>query len=177
MNVNRDDQTRQFLALWTESARRIFAFILTVLPNWNDAEDLLQDTSALLWERFDQYRPGSDFVAWGCRVAYLKVLEFRRSRKKAVCFTDSLTSALSDLAQRESDSLSLRGEALVDCMQKLAQRDHELITLRYTPGATVRSVAAQINKSVDATYKALNRVHDQLFDCVQTTLREEEGNR
>ena len=174
MNGDSDHRTQEFVALWTASARRIFAFVLTLLPSWTDAEDVLQETAALLWERFEQYRPGSDFVAWACRVAYLKVMEHRRSKKRLVCFSDSLVDALGDLVERESASLSARAVALVDCMKRLPPRDYELITFRYAPGATVRSAAAEAHRSVDATYKALNRIHDQLFDCVQQSLREGE---
>jgi RNA polymerase sigma-70 factor (ECF subfamily) len=173
MGDRSDERTREFMSLWTTGARRIFAFILSLLPRWNDAEDVLQETSILLWERFDEYKPGSDFVAWGCRVAYLKVLEYRR-KKNATCFSDALVGTLHDVAQRESASLSNRASALVDCMKLLTPRDREMISLRYEPRASVRTVAAATQRSVDATYKALNRVHDQLFECVQRALHDEE---
>ena len=174
MSDTSEERTREFMPLWTVGARRIFAFILSLLPDWNDAEDVLQETSILLWERFHEYKPGSDFVAWGCRIAYLKVMECRRRKKKATCFSDSLVNVLNDLVQQESASLSNRASALVDCMKLLAPRDRQMVALRYEPGATVRSVAAEMQKSVDATYKALNRVHDQLLECVQKSLHEEE---
>lgn len=174
MNGDSQNRTQEFVALWTTNSRRVFAFVLTLLPSWTDAEDVLQETAALLWLRFDQYQPGSDFVAWASRVAYLKVMEHRRGKKRLVCFSDSLVDTLDDLVCQESASLNNRAVALVDCMKRLPLRDRELIALRYAPGATVKSAAAGANRSVDATYKALNRIHDQLLDCIQQSFREGE---
>jgi len=162
------DSTRDFVALWTRNTRRIFAYVLTLLPHWADAEEVLQETSTLAWERFDQYEPGTNFCAWACRIAYYKVLEHRRRKKRdAVCFSEPLVEVIDKHFEQETRTSERRAEALRECLEKLTPRDRELIQLRYEPDATVKSVAARVDRSVDAIYKALRRIHDALFDCVQ----------
>ncbi len=55
----RDDQrspaSKDFIRLLLANERRIYAFILSMLPDLTDAEDVLQETSLVLWEKLDQY--------------------------------------------------------------------------------------------------------------------------
>ena len=54
------------------------------------------------------------------------------------------------------------------------QQDQELVRLRYEMGATVDSVAAAVERSADAVYKALNRIHYQLLHCIRRKLAQQE---
>src|SRR5438876_114839 len=67
---------KSFLRLFLQNERRIYAYILTLLPRRADAEDVLQEASLVMWDKFDEENPPDDFAAWGCRVAYFKVLDF-----------------------------------------------------------------------------------------------------
>lgn len=42
--------------------------------------------------------------------------------------------------------------------------------LRYEYDATTKSVAERVGRGIDAVYKALNRVHVQLLNCIRRTL-------
>ena len=67
----------EFVRLYTANSRRVYAYILTLLPNRTDAEDVFQDVGTLLWEKFGEFTPGSQFGAWACRIAYFKALKYR----------------------------------------------------------------------------------------------------
>ena len=51
---------------------RLRGFILTLCPNWADAEDIAQEVKLRLWEQFDEYDPARDFGAWACTIAPIK---------------------------------------------------------------------------------------------------------
>jgi RNA polymerase sigma-70 factor (ECF subfamily) len=75
--------------------RRLYAYILTILPNLSDADDVLQDTNAVLLRKRTQFVAGTEFGAWACRVAYFEVLALRRKRQRErshVLFADSPAS-------------------------------------------------------------------------------------
>src|SRR5581483_11860827 len=74
------EKGRQFLRLFVQTERRFYAYILTLLPNRADADDVLQEASLVMWDKFDDRRPPDDFAAWGCRIAYFKVLDFCKKR-------------------------------------------------------------------------------------------------
>src|SRR3954453_5533910 len=78
-------KSRLFLRLFLQNERRLYAYILTLLPRRADAEDVLQETSLVMWDKFDEQAPPTDFAAWGCRIAYFKVLDFfKRSQRSRV---------------------------------------------------------------------------------------------
>src|SRR5215813_12615297 len=70
---------KRLIALMTRHQRQIFSYIYVLVPNRSDAEDLLQETSLVICEKFHEFREGTDFVAWACQIAYWRV---RYSRQK-----------------------------------------------------------------------------------------------
>ena len=51
----------RFLQLFLAHERRIYSYILALVPVWADADDLLQQTSVVLWQKLDQFEPGTNF--------------------------------------------------------------------------------------------------------------------
>jgi len=167
-------RTVQFVDLWTAASRRVYSFILSILPHWADAEEAFQETSRVLWEKFDQFEPGTDFTAWACRIAYYKVLEVRaRRRRGPLAFSDAFVEAVEEELSASAEPLSRRHAAMLGCIEKLKPRDRDLVRRRYRESATTRSVSAELGRSVSAVYKALNRIHEALFDCIERTLARE----
>ena len=84
MSVENDDETVQaFSRLLVANQRRIYGFILTLVHDRAAAEDILQDVSALLWQKFDKFERGTDFAAWGMAVSRLTILNWRRKQKNS----------------------------------------------------------------------------------------------
>jgi RNA polymerase sigma-70 factor (ECF subfamily) len=165
-----------FLAQFLKAERRIFAYILTLLPHRADAEDLLQQVTLIMWEKFDAQAPPEDFAAWGSRIAYFKIRDYRRTlRRSRVIFSDAMLDRVAQsLADRARElRLDERHEAMVRCLEKLHRRDRELLSERFKEGATARSAAERIGLSLDAFYKALARIRRLLDDCVTRTLASE----
>src|SRR4051812_23964504 len=71
-------QVESFLRLWEAHRRRVFHFILALLPAVQDAEDVLQETSIVLWRKFGEFEPGTNFLSWAHKVAHFEVLRHRR---------------------------------------------------------------------------------------------------
>src|SRR4051794_41944074 len=67
---NEADSRKRLMALMTRHQRQIFSYIYVLVPNRPDAEDLLQETSLVICEKFNEFREGTDFVAWACQIAY-----------------------------------------------------------------------------------------------------------
>ncbi|MBN1395121.1 MAG: sigma-70 family RNA polymerase sigma factor [Pirellulales bacterium] len=166
-------KTERFVHDLTENARRIYAYIFSLVPNWADADEIFQETSATIWAKYDEYRPGTGFREWAFRIAYFKVLQFRKAQGKNVLrFSDPVIDAVDRDTQVGGELWARRHRLLGECYQQLRPQDKELIDLRYEPGATTRKVAELVGRSVDAVYKALNRIHEQLLNCIDSKLEE-----
>jgi len=177
MESNHADETesrKRLVALMTKHQRRIFSYIYTLVPIRHDAEDLLQETSLVICEKFDSFKEGTDFVAWACQIAYWRV---RYSRQKfarsKVVFNQDILDAVAQTSGMMVEELDCRHEALAICLQKLHPRDRELVLVRYEPGCGVKEAARQCGRSMDAAYKALNRLRKLLHDCVTHQLATE----
>jgi len=164
------------MLLMTQHQRRIFGYIYTLVPFRHDAEDILQETSLVICEKFDQFKPGTDFAAWACQIAYWEV---RRARQKfarsKVLFNQEVVDAIAETAAELAPGMSARREALAKCLEKLHPRDRELLMTRYEPGSGVEQAAKRSGRSLEAAYKALARLRKLLLDCVSLQLSMEEA--
>jgi RNA polymerase sigma-70 factor (ECF subfamily) len=175
-NTPSPDKRKLFLTLFLKNERRLYAYVLTLLPHRADADDVLQEASLVMWDKFDERQPPVDFVAWGCRIAYFKVLDFfKKSQRSRVCFSQVMLERVAETAVEQAATLQLdaRREALADCIAKLKTPDRDLLIRRFAEGATTQSTADQLGRSVEAVYKALSKIRQGLFDCVTRTLAQE----
>jgi len=158
--------------------RRLYQYIHLLLPRQQDAEDAMQNTLLVLWKKFDQFEQGTSFYAWASRTAYLEVLNFRRRNKRLVNVLDDgvFEQISADVAARE-DLLEARRDAMLDCADKLPPLDRELLNLRYAPGATVKDVALRLGRPANSVSKSLGRIRQSLWDCINETLADEEGEK
>src|SRR5207247_7083812 len=114
--------------------RRVYAYILTLLPHRADADDALQEASLAMWDKFDTRNPPADFLAWARRVAYYKVLDvYKRASRGRVRFSQAMLERVAETAAEQADTLQLddRREALAGCVEKLPPRDRDLLARRF----------------------------------------------
>jgi RNA polymerase sigma-70 factor (ECF subfamily) len=162
---------KQLMLLMTQHQRRIFSYIYALVPDRHAAEDILQETSLVICEKFGQFKPGTDFVAWACQVAYWEV---RRARQKfarsKVIFDQDVVEAVAQTASELSEETDERHAALAHCLERLHPRDRELVLTRYEPGGGVEAAAQRSGRSLEAAYKALGRIRKLLADCVSNRI-------
>ncbi len=168
------DRVSGFLRLHARHESRVHAFILSLLPNWSDAEEVLQETVTVLWSKFDEFRPGTSYFAWACQVARYEVSRYlRRQHRDRLAFNDSILDAVTQTTSAMDDELAVRQQALATCYEKLAEKDRNLVTLRYREGLKADGIAARVGRSIHAIYKAMKRIRRVLYDCVTDRLAKE----
>ena len=70
-HLDADPRTADFMRLVMQHDRQWKAYVVSLVPNWADADDILQDTKLELWERFAEYDPAGDFGAWARKIISL----------------------------------------------------------------------------------------------------------
>ena len=63
--MNEQERHNLFSELLTRHQSELYGYIFAVVRNWEDADDLYQSVCLVLWSKFDSFRPGSSFFAWG----------------------------------------------------------------------------------------------------------------
>jgi RNA polymerase sigma-70 factor, ECF subfamily len=168
---NDADAAGRFAALFDEHGRAIYGHIRTLVPNAFDADEVFQETSVTLWQKFDQYRLDTDFRAWACRIAYYKVLKLRdRQIRSPRLFSPQFLDLVSEEMVVMSDVLNARTEALTLCRDKLNQRDRDLLERFHREGARAKDVARHVGRNIHYVYRSIRRIHDVLMGCIKQAL-------
>lgn len=164
----------RFVQLFAQHQRSIHAYIYSLVPSRVDADDVMQETSLVLWRKWGEFDPNRDFIRWACGIAFNEVLKLRRKVATNRCYlNEELLEQLAAEVIRQSDELERRQVALLRCLDKLGTRDRELIGRRYLAKTTARQVADDLDRPASTVYKALARIRNALFDCVERTLAQE----
>ncbi len=138
-----ETRVEEFVRLLTGNERYLKSYILSLVPNLADAEQIAQETSLKLWEQFGRYDPcEGDFSAWARSIAHYQVLTFRKKLcRERIVFSSEVVEMLADRAAVRASELAGRQEALIDCLQKLPDHARELIRLYYVLGMKLREAA------------------------------------
>ncbi len=171
----------EFVALLTAAQRRLYAFICTLVVDRSDADEVLQETNLTLWQQIERFEPGTDFLAWACRVAHFKVLKLRDSRQRQrVQLDDAVIELLATEAieeqrlhgQLQAERYEQRRLALVACLEELSERNRSALTLHYQGGLSLAAIGVQFGRTANAVAQLLHRIRSILRGCVERRLAE-----
>ena len=123
----------QFTRFWTEVQPIVAGYINAVVPDFQEAEDLLQDVAVILLRKFSEYDAQRPFLAWAIGIAKREVLMARRSLcpESLLCYQADLLDRISQVYEDLAPELEDRSRALRECLQTIKGRASELLRLRY----------------------------------------------
>jgi RNA polymerase sigma-70 factor, ECF subfamily len=167
-----DARRAEFAQALLRHQTEIFGFIYSIVRNFDDADDLFQQTSLVLWRKYDQFDASRSFVAWACGVARFEVANFVRDRERhRLYFSDELNEILIDAHEaREREALEEYRAALSFCVKKLRERDQELLHACYGGSFAIREVARNWGRSIQSIHNSLSRIRRALHECVERAL-------
>ena len=175
-----DSEYEEFVTLLTRHQRQIWTFLNALLPAASDADDVMQETSLVLWRKWQEFEKGSDFPRWARSVARLEALRFaRQGRSKSVQLSESVLETVADAVEEIQDELSHaddRRAALLSCIDKLAPTERQAIEARYLQGRPTREIAEASGRPLQTVYSLLARARAQLIRCVQRSMAAAEAN-
>jgi len=153
--------------------RRLLQYIQAMVPGVADAEEILQETNVVIWQKLEQFEPGTDFLAWALRIAYFNAMEHRRrAARSAPSLSPEVMEQLASTASAEDAGLERRREALAECRDKLTRSDRSLLDRCYAPDAQVTDVAAVLGRQATSVYRTLRRIREQLAECIDHAMAE-----
>jgi RNA polymerase sigma-70 factor, ECF subfamily len=164
----------RFVQLLAEHQRGVQAYVWTLVGNRDDADDIMQEASVSLWRKWHEFDPTRDFFRWACGVAFIEVLRHRRKHAgRRLWFSDDLLETLAAEMVEESQWHASRSAALEGCLEKLSDRDRQIIEARYRHGATVLQVAENLRRPVSTIYKMMARIRERLHACIEGAVARE----
>ena len=168
-------QDDRFLRLLLKSQSSIYAFILVLIHDQNDADDIMQETVTLMWRKFSTFESGTNFTAWGVAIARNKTMKFvEKHRNSRLQFTESVIKAIDSHTTSELDQMSRFLAALKDCIAKLGKHHRHLVQMRYEKNIPSKKVADLVGLPLHTFYRTMARIHRSLETCIRRTLAKEE---
>lgn len=172
MSTPESSNPTAYVQLLAEHDRYLSGYVYNLIPNSTDAEDVLQDVKVALWKSFDQFQQGTNFGAWSRKVAFHRVMAFRKKKaieNKRLTFSDELLDYLSEQYTDNTDQTNQQTQILVTCISKLKEGHKELVTLRYKQELSIEETATQTDKTIAACYRSLSRIRLILRKCILKT--------
>lgn len=143
----------------------VYRFVLRMVGQAQDAEDLTQDVFVRAWKHLKKYNPKQNFRTWLLAIARNRSIDWLR-KKKAIVFTDleneeTEESFVEQIIDDEllPDELVSRAQdrAFVDAMLNMLPPNYrEVLLLRYAQELTFEEIGKLLGKPLD-TVKSQHR--------------------
>ena len=170
------DQGSAFVELITQNQRMLYGYIYTLVRNSADADDLLQETNMVLWNKRLECESVNNFPAWACRVAFFKVQNFLKTKSRSrICFDEELVSKISEVQIDRAEMHTIHSAMLVNCLEKLSKSSRQLLKQCYNENNTIGEVAKQVQRPINSIYNSLRDIRLKLWKCIKYSLMEEEA--
>ncbi len=166
------DHTLRVQQLFVKHQSRVRAYILSLQPNFSEAEDILQEVFLVLTRKAEDFQEGSNFMAWVVTIARFKVLEaLRRQRNAETALSEEVIEVLAADWPVEEGENEARFAAVRHCLEKLAPRSQEVMRLRYFAEHGPGEIARLLGWSANSVNVALSKARQFMRGCVERQLR------
>lgn len=171
-NFTSEQKNRLVQQLFLKHTGLIRSFIIGLYPNFSQADDILHEVFLTVSEKSDQYRPGTNFIAWARSVARLKVLEhWRKNKKGEVLLSEDAVQAVADEADIFDDTWDSRRKVLDECLENIVSKARQILDMRYVDGKSPKDIARQMEWTEGAVNVTLSRTRKLLRECTQNKLK------
>ncbi|MDG2012895.1 MAG: sigma-70 family RNA polymerase sigma factor [Pirellulaceae bacterium] len=161
-----ENSDEQFVAELIAIQPQLYGFIVSLVTDRNEADEILQQTNLVLVRKQKNFLAGSNFGAWARAIAFHEVQTARKSfARRKLRLSTELVEQLALVAEDQSSEPKLIRSALRQCLRQLAPPQRELIKDRYS-GVAVSKLAELSNRTVGAISQELYRIRATLAKCI-----------
>ena len=154
----------------TSIQKPLYAFILSMLANRTEAEDVLQETNLILCQKAEEFDPEGHFQGWAFKIARFQVMKHQTNRKRSKLHFS--TEIIEDVAAEEFDKkkVLIVQKALSMCYDELPQKMQIIAKLRFKKDKSLKYISAKVNRPMGAISSTLYRIRQKLLECVNEKL-------
>jgi RNA polymerase sigma-70 factor (ECF subfamily) len=164
----------EFVGLLTASHGKLLGYLLSLLGRWHDAQDVLQRASMLMWQKFDSFKSGTDFMAWASTICFYEAKYFQRTASRpAAHFDEDLLALLSAERAEDLKQHEWRMEALETCLASLREEERSLLRTSCAGHGDITELAKRMGRAPRTLFNKLALLRKMLADCVMNRLHKE----
>jgi RNA polymerase sigma-70 factor, ECF subfamily len=152
---------------------RLYAFILSLTSNPNEADDILQNANMAILQKEGAFLSGANFSAWAMQIAFFEVQRHRdRLGRESRRFDDTLLDRLASKWEPFNNEPGIELQMLRQCMSLLSDQEREILALRYD-GDTLGAIAEKYGRPAGSISQTLYRIRVKLAECIKRAIRAE----
>jgi len=148
-----------FLERYSQEA---FAIVVRLVPQQEDAEELVQDAFVRAFNRLETFAGRSSFSTWICRIAYTTAISWLRKRRMKYLSIDEQPK-LTDTEVDEALDDESRIEELRRAITLLKPDEQTLITLFYYDNRPLNDIAYILDAEPNTLATRLHRIRRKLY--------------
>jgi RNA polymerase sigma-70 factor (ECF subfamily) len=167
--VMAQEDSEQLARLWTESQPVVAAFVLSAIPDFHQAEDVLQQVAVVLVREFDQFDASRPFLPWALGIARNLALKSRRdvARRSKYLVNEAVLDQIQIAFHEGEGSLIAIRKWLRHCLEKQPQKILELLRWRYAHDMKPSEAAARMGITSNTVRAMLHRARQALRKCIR----------
>jgi RNA polymerase sigma-70 factor (ECF subfamily) len=164
--------TRALENLYHETHTSVYAYVISVLKNVHDAEDVLHDCYLAVHSAAANYSSSGKPMAWIITIAKnLCLMKLRERKKKAEVEDEDFFIN----AQYNEDSRLTPEDAFIlnECMNELSDEERQIVVLHVVSGFKHREIASFLNMALPTVLSKYHRALKKLKNSLSKGEREE----
>lgn len=149
-------------------------YVMSLIPDVNACEDVVQETHLFLWEKREDFEVGSSFKSWAYKVAYFKAMAARRDysrERQRILFSEDTILRIASCAEEVANDGCERMEQLRHCLAQLKPEEQQLLQYKYLERGCLTELAETTGKSPNSLHKSISRLRLKLKNCIDKNLR------
>jgi RNA polymerase sigma-70 factor (ECF subfamily) len=166
--MDRQD-SEQLARLWTESQPIVSAYVLSMIPSFHQAEDVLQQVAVVLVREFDKYDAGRPFLPWALGIARNVAQKSRRdsARGSRALWSETVLNQIQGAFEESEEEWTGIRALLRECLLKLPEKILELLQWRYAYDLKPGEIAIRMGITSGAVRVMLHRARGSLRKCIK----------
>ncbi|AQQ08889.1 Sigma-24 [Sedimentisphaera cyanobacteriorum] len=146
---------------------KLYNYILMIVPNTADADDIFQEASLIMWQKRDTFKKGTNFLSWGRTIARYCAKNYCRKHYSRSSYLDNDILELIESENAKEDAGSdIKKELLEECVEDVSGSCKNLLSMKYQQRFTLSEIAGILDLSITAVHRRLSKTHDILSRCI-----------
>lgn len=168
---------KSFELIFHEHSRMITAFLYSLLGDWAEAADLAQETFVVAYRKMDGFDPEKSLPAWLRGIARnlaRNAIRKRYRHREFLVESDTMEEMYAALEEPpKSEGMQDSIAALTQCIEKLPDKQREVVQLHYEERQPAKLVAKAIGVLERSVFQLLWHARNNLRDCIMSLLKQE----
>jgi RNA polymerase sigma-70 factor (ECF subfamily) len=167
MDKSDEHITEEIAVLWTNAQPAVSAFVLSIVPRFQDADDILQQVAVAVIKNYGKYDRDRPFVAWAIGIAKNEILMHHRENSQSkLIFGTKAIQTISEVYGKESARFDEMQKALDICIKKLKGRSRRILEMRYISELSMSRITQKLGMTPGAVHTLFHRIRLTLRDCI-----------